>query len=109
MFDVAIVDDAEVIDHPEDRVSGLGPAKEIALSGMMHLGDGEVAGIDEGLKEIEVVSPTDIDHGHGGKSEVNPLLHFGPGLLTERTEGVAKYFVYFHVTVLSLARVSLYI
>jgi len=68
----------------------------------MHLVDGEVSGIDEGLEEVEIVCPTGVDHGHGGKHEVELLLHFGFDLLRKCFESVAENVVPGHVRVINI-------
>ena len=64
--DVGIEGREHVVDHPEYGQSALGLTEIIALAGMPHLADGQIAGSDEGCKEIEVVCTTGLDHRHRG-------------------------------------------
>lgn len=92
-----------LIDHPVDRLTGFGLAKEITLGGVMHLFDSEFTGGDEGIEIVEVVSSTGLDHRHGGQHETDRFLDLGLMLLPDGLEGVAEYLVPFH----RLARVRI--
>ena len=60
--DVRIERLEEVIYHPEDRLTALGLTEAIAFTGTLHLFGGQIAGGDERLKEVEVISPTSLNH-----------------------------------------------
>ena len=72
--DVGIEGLAHVIDHPEDRLPGFGLAEMIAVTGMAHLVGREMAGGDEGMEEVEVVSTTGFNHRHRGQHQVDLMF-----------------------------------
>ena len=85
-----------VVHHPEDRLAAPGLTEIIALTGMLHLLDGQVSGCDEGRKEIEVVCTAGLDHRHRGNRETDALPDIGRDGLSDGLEGVAKYFFESH-------------
>ena len=95
--DVGIEGREHVVDHPEDGLAALGLAEKIALAGMPHLPDGQIAGSDEGRKEIEVVCTTGLDHRHRGNRQIDTLPDIGRDGLPDGLEGVLKQESYFHV------------
>lgn len=94
--DVCIERLEEVINHPEDRLTALGLTEAIAFTGTAHLLGGQIASGDERLKEVEVISPTSLDHRSRGQHEVNLLPGLRLHLFLERLKTVAKDIVPFH-------------
>ena len=86
-----------VVHHPEDRLAAPGLTEIIALTGMLHLLDGQVSGSDEGRKEIEVVCTAGLDHRHRGNRETDALPDIGRDGIPKGLEGVLKQESYFHV------------
>jgi len=72
--DVGIEGLAHVVDHPEDGLAGFGLAEMITVTGMVHLFGREMTGGDEGMEEVEVVSPTGFNHRHRGDYQVDLMF-----------------------------------
>ena len=82
--DVGIERLKHIIDHPEDGLATLGLTEVIALGCAVHLFDGQFAGSNERLKEVEVISATGFYHRHRGEDEV----HLMPDVISLRSEGL---------------------
>ena len=74
--DVGIEGRQHVINHPEDGLAALGLTEIIALTSVMHLLNGQMAGSDDGRKEIEVICTAGLDHRHGGDREIDASPDF---------------------------------
>ena len=91
-----------VVHHPEDRLAAPGLTEIIALTGMLHLFDGQVAGSDEGRKEIKVIGTTGLDHRHRRDRQIDALPNIGGDGLTDGLEGVLKQISDHHDKIIKL-------
>jgi hypothetical protein len=84
-----------IVYHPEDGLATLGLTEVIAPGCAVHLFDGQFAGSNERLKEVEVINATGFNHRHRGQYEIY-LTSDVRGLRLEGLEGVTEYFVPLH-------------
>ena len=61
--DMAIADDAMVVDHPIDGFTGLAAAKMITLGSAVHLFGGETVTVGQLMTEVGIVGATFFDQG----------------------------------------------
>ena len=61
--EVAIADDAMVVDHPKDGLAGLAATKVITLGSTVHLFRGETVTVGQLMTEVGIVGATFFDQG----------------------------------------------